>query len=107
MAAYFKAHYSVSSTTTETDFAAASDTDSVVNITLFGPSNWGEQVEFKLYAKRDPAAAAVLRETVVLSGPVTMEWIKGVALLDGWRVTHKKLVGSGSPAVAIEIAGVQ
>lgn len=107
MAAIIKQYYDVTSTTTETDFAAASDVDTVLNVTLFGPTNWGEQVEYKLYAKRNPASAAVLRETIVLSGPVTLRWVTAEAVLDGWRVTHKKLAGSGSPSSSVEITGVQ
>lgn len=107
MAAYYKSHFSVTSTTTETDFAAASDVDSIIDVTLFGPANWGEIAEFVLYAKRDPAAAAAARERIVLNGPITLQWLKGVPLLDGWRISHKKLSSGSNPTVAIEIAGVQ
>lgn len=98
-----KNYYTATATTSEANFAAASDTFFAGSILASGPAV-GTEVEFKVYEKVNPAASAVVVKTLVLKGPGVFPLNLGVCLKDGWYVSHKKLSGADA-TVAISLCG--
>ena len=99
----FVTYVSATATTTETNFAAASDTFSIANLLVDGPPV-GTQVKYRVYAKFNPGAAAIPLRELVLNGPGVFELWRGAAVKDGWYVTHQKLSGADG-TVRLHIIG--
>lgn len=99
-----KNHYSATATSTPANFATASDTFSVVDLWVTGPPI-GTVVEFILYEKLNPAAAAVAVRSITLSGPIVRPLARGIALKDGWYISHQKVNGGADGNVKLTVSG--
>lgn len=101
--AHTKLSYKPTATSTLTNFAAASETDSVVSLLCKGPA-FGTVVEFTLWEKVDPGDPASPLERIVMNSPTYQYLSRGVSLADGWYVTHQKLSGPDAQ-VQLKVAG--